>query len=43
MSLITNIRYPIIDKRKKTIKRLFEFVAVVAIFTSLVCVWMVAP
>ena len=52
--MITNIRYSVIDnlsdyndiahnKRERHMQLLFGFIAVVAIFTSLFCVWMVTP
>ena len=52
--MITNIRYPVIDnlsdyndvqhnKRERSMELLFGFIAVVAVFTSLFCVWMVTP
>lgn len=52
--MITNIRYPIIDslsdyndvqhnKRERRMELLFGFIAVIAVFTSLFCVWMVTP
>ena len=52
--MITNVRYPIIDslsdyndvqhnKRERHMQLLFGFIAVIAVFTSLLCVWMVTP
>ena len=52
--MITNIRYSVIDnlsdyndiahnKRESHMQLLFGFIAVVAVFTSLFCVWMVTP
>ena len=52
--MITNVRYPIIDslsdyndvqhnKRERRMELLFGLIAVVAVFTSLFCVWMVTP
>ena len=52
--MITNVRYSVIDnlsdyndvqhnKRERHMQLLFGFITVVAIFTSLFCVWMVTP
>mgnify|MGYP003654963549 FL=1 len=52
--MITNVRYPIIDslsdyndvqhnKRERRMELLFGCIAVIAVFTSLFCVWMVTP